>query len=184
MNFSQSTRKETISLQRDVEGLTIPNGHPLWLHAGTSVQLTQSLGTSFTIYTDGHLIRIYGHDADALGKNQPIPFEWPMRTEDLTAEMIVAALRNVYDPEIPVNIVDLGLIYDCNISLRDHGVFVNIVMTLTAPACGMGPILAQDVEKIAKSAPGVADVHIDVVFDPPWSYEMMSDRARIELGLI
>jgi probable FeS assembly SUF system protein SufT len=174
---------ENITLSRDVEGLIIPSGSPIWMKAGTDVQLTQALGSSFTIFTEGQLVRLYGKDADAISKPQPASFKVPPG-QVLTPEMMVTALRSVFDPEIPVNIVDLGLIYDCHLEQMEAGVKAWIVMTLTAPACGMGPILAQDVESIAKQFDDVIDVHIDVVFDPPWSHDMMTQAAKLELGLL
>ena len=174
---------EAIKLARDVEGLLIPAGSPIWLTQGTSVQLTQALGSSFTVFTDGQLVRIYGSDADAISKEFPPSFQIPPG-QSISPELVVSALRGVFDPEIPVNIVDLGLLYDCHLEAVEKGFKVWIVMTLTAPACGMGPILAQDVERIARQFEGVADVHIDVVFDPPWSHDMMTPAAKLELGLL
>jgi len=176
------SRHESITLSRDVEGLLIPSGSPIWLTSGTAVQLTQALGSSFTIFTEGHLVRLYGTDADAISRSFPPSVSVPPG-QNLSPECVVHALRGVFDPEIPVNIVDLGLLYDCHLEVLEQGIKIWIVMTLTAPACGMGPILAQDVERIARQFPGVVDVHIDVVFDPPWSHDMMSPAAKLELGL-
>ncbi len=177
------TKYESLSLTRDVEGLLIPSGAPIWLNAGTQVQLTQALGSSFTVFASGHLVRLYGSDADAISKEPPAVFTLP-EGQILSPEFVVSALRSVFDPEIPVNIVDLGLIYDCHLESIEQGTKIWVVMTLTAPACGMGPILAQDVERIARTFPGVADVHVDVVFDPPWSHDMMTPAAKLELGLL
>ncbi len=177
------SKYENLTLTRDVEGLLIPSGSPIWLHAGTQVQLTQALGSSFSIFTAGHLVRLYGKDADAIGKIAPSLFSLPPG-QPLSPEFVVSALRSVFDPEIPVNIVDLGLVYDCHLESLPDGIKIWVIMTLTAPACGMGPILAQDVERIAGMFPGVIDVHVDVVFDPPWSHDMMTLAAKLELGLL
>jgi probable FeS assembly SUF system protein SufT len=174
---------EMLTLTRDVEGLLIPSGTPMWLHTGTQVQLTQALGSSFTVFASGHLVRLYGQDADAIGKTSPTVFTLPPG-QLLSPEFVVRALRSIFDPEIPVNIVDLGLVYDCHLEPTLEGMKVQIIMTLTAPACGMGPILAQDVERIARTFPAVVDVHVDVVFDPPWSHDMMTPAAKLELGLL
>ncbi len=178
-----ASKCENITLTRDVEGLLIPSGSPIWLNAGTQVQLTQALGSSFTVFAAHHLVRLYGKDADAISKEIPATFTIPPG-QLLSPEFVVSALRSVFDPEIPVNIVDLGLIYDCHLEQLENGTKIWIVMTLTAPACGMGPILAQDVERIARTFPGIQDVHIDVVFDPPWSHDMMTPAAKLELGLL
>jgi probable FeS assembly SUF system protein SufT len=172
-----------VTLSRDVEGLLIPAGTPIVLPEGMSVQITQALGHSLTLFVNGNLVRLYGHDADAVG----IVLSNEVQHDDqatLTEAHVMTALRQVFDPEIPVNIVDLGLIYDCLIEERELGFFVNIKMTLTAPGCGMGPILAQDVERVCKSFKGVYDAHIDVLFDPPWTHDMMSEAAKLQLGLI
>lgn len=174
---------ETIILTRDVQGLLIPAGTPIIILSGESVQLMQALGSSFTIFTGGNLIRLYGKDADAISKPQPKAFKIP-DGQALSPEIMVAAFRSVFDPEIPVNIVDMGLIYDCHLEAVEGGVKAWVVMTLTAPACGMGPILAQDVESIARQFETVVDVHIDVVFDPPWTHDMMTLAAKLELGLL
>lgn len=169
------------TLQRDVEGLLIPAGTPLLLPQGLSVRVTQHLGNSLTIYVNGNLVRLYGQDADALGRDVAPPLE-STHQGPLTEKDVMMALKQIYDPEIPVNIVDLGLIYNCAITSSDKGDFVHITMTLTSAGCGMGPILAQDVERSCLSFPSVYDAHIDVVFDPAWSQEMMSEAAKLELG--
>ena len=168
-------------LKRDVEGLLIPAGTPLLLPEGLSVRVTQELGNSLTIYVNGNLVRLYGDDADALGRELPqqasINHQGPLTDKD-----VVQALKQIYDPEIPVNIVDLGLIYDCVIKSDEKGDFVHVTMTLTSAGCGMGPILAQDVERTCLSFPSVHDAHIDVVFDPAWSQDMMTEAAKLDLG--
>ncbi len=172
-----------VELSRDVEGLLIPAGTPILLPAGMFVRITQSMGHSITVFVNGNLIRLYSKDADAVGKTPP-SISMGNFEGRLTEGVVMDALRNIYDPEIPVNIVDLGLIYDCILSENEKGIFINVTMTLTAPGCGMGPVLAQDVEAVCKSFPNVYDAHIDVVFDPPWTHDMMTDAAKLQLGLI
>lgn len=169
------------TLQRDVEGLLIPAGTPIILPQGLTVRVTQHLGNSLTVYVNGNLVRLYGQDADALSR-QVMPCKEREHEGPLTEKDVILALKEIYDPEIPVNIVDLGLIYNCEISSSDKGDFIHITMTLTSAGCGMGPILAQDVERTCLNFPSVYDAHIDVVFDPPWSQAMMSEAAKLELG--
>jgi len=175
-------------LQRDCDAVLIPAGTKVKLIAGEPVTITQQLGGSFTVYINGNLARIDARDADALGKTGPQNFQ-PSETAvthgPVDEEAIWEKLRTCYDPEIPVNIVDLGLIYDLQIlSLPNGDNRVEIKMTLTAPGCGMGPILQQDVENKLLSIPGVSEAAVFLVWDPPWSREMMSEAALLELGLM
>jgi probable FeS assembly SUF system protein SufT len=177
---------EPFSLERYVSAVIIPAGEPLTLRAGISGFITQALGGSFTVYVEGNLFHIAGTDADALGK-EPVPA--PAIPENATDEDIEAViwtqLRTCYDPEIPINIVDLGLIYRCDISsLADGQRSVSVDMTLTAPGCGMGPILLQDAQEKIAVIPTVADVKVELVFDPPWNQSMMSDEARLQTGMM
>jgi probable FeS assembly SUF system protein SufT len=167
-------------VRRECQAIRIPEGTPAMLSSGTRVRITQSLGGSYTVATErGYLFRIEARDADALGKE---PGEGIALPGDASLEeRIWAHLRTCYDPEIPINVVDLGLIYSCE--LLDEGRRVEIKMTLTAPGCGMGPILAQDVRQRIESLPEVETAEIEVVFDPPWNQNMMSEAARLELGL-
>ena len=179
--------RESIVLHRDVNTVQIPDGSPLVLDRGHIVTLFQSLGGNFTVTTErGHMVRIAGEDADALGKEPPSLSHLETGTEAEAVEKNCwEVMRTVFDPEIPVNIVDLGLVYLCQVTpLPEGGNAVYIVMTLTAPGCGMGPILQNDVESGIKGLPGVAKVNVDVVFDPPWSREMMSEVAKLQLGMI
>jgi probable FeS assembly SUF system protein SufT len=174
---------ETVTLKRDCTGIAIPAGTPVTLPAGSQVVIKQALGGDFTVRTDcGDLVRIIREDADALGKpvtESPAPVEGP-----LNEEMVWQQLRTIFDPELPASIVDLGLVYECRVkSLPEGGQGVGIKMTLTAPGCGMGDVLKQDVERKVSSLPGVEKVNVDIVFDPPWSPARMSDAARLELGL-
>jgi probable FeS assembly SUF system protein SufT len=177
---------EPFTIERDVTALIIPVGEPVTLRTGTSGFITQALGGSFTVYVEGNLFRIAGADADALGKEPVPPPAIPdnATNEDIEA-VIWAQLKTCYDPEIPVNIVDLGLIYRCDIDSRPDGQrSVNVDMTLTAPGCGMGEILVQDAQEKIAVIPTIADVRVDLVFDPPWNQSMMSDEARLQTGLM
>lgn len=177
---------EPFSLSRDVTAVIIPVGQALILREGTSGFITQALGGSFTVYVEGNLFRIAGSDADALGKEPVTPPVIPDNATDADIETVIwAQLRTVYDPEIPINIVDLGLIYRCDITTMPNGQrSVSVDMTLTAPGCGMGPVLLQDAQEKIAIIPTVDDVHVDLVFDPPWNQSMMSDEARLQTGLM
>ena len=177
---------EPFVVTRDVKAVIIPAGEVLQLREGTSGFITQSLGGSFTIYIEGNLFRISGSDADALGKEIEPPPEIPKDATDKDIEDIVwSQLRTCYDPEIPINIVDLGLIYRCDIkTLENNKRSVSIDMTLTAIGCGMGEILVEGAWDIVAIIPAIKDVEVELVFDPPWSQEMMSDEARLQTGMM
>ncbi len=147
--------------------------------------ITQALGGSFTIYVDGNLFRIRGTDADAIGKEPPAALELPEDAGDADVEKLVwQQLRTCFDPEIPINIVELGLVYDCDLEhLEDGRRKVSVRMTLTAPGCGMGEILVDDVRTKLEMVPTVAEADVDLVFDPPWNQTMMSEAARLETGM-
>jgi probable FeS assembly SUF system protein SufT len=178
--------REARTLSRDVEVAAIPYGDRLTLTMGTTVFITQALGGSFTAMTDhGYLVRIEGKDADAIGE-KPVQ---AMTAEDTkgrsTQELAWDQLKTCFDPEIPVNIVDLGLVYKCEAQPLDGGgERVHVEFTLTAPGCGMGDFLRQDVEQKLLAIPGVAGADVQVVLDPPWDQSMMSDVARLQLGLM
>ncbi len=182
--FGQSS--EPITLARDVKAVIIPAGDELTLREGTMGFLTQALGGSFTLYVEGSLFRIAGTDADALGKEPTLPPEVPADPTDADIETVIwQQLKTCYDPEIPVNIVDLGLIYRCEVdALGDGQRSVAVDMTLTAPGCGMGEILVQDAQEKIGVIPTVANVNVQLVFDPPWNQSMMSDEARLQTGLM
>ena len=182
--FSQDS--EPVVLKRDVKAIVVPAGMEIDLHKNALVYITQSMGGSFTIYHEGNLFRIAGSDADALGKDTVPPPVLPADATDEEFEKIVwDQLRSCYDPEIPVNIVDLGLIYDCVIDRNDSGTRdVKVIMTLTAPGCGMGDILVEDVRDKVSLIPTVTNTEVELVFDPPWNREMLSEAARLELGVI
>jgi len=177
---------EPVTLERDVKATIIPAGDELLLRQGTSGFITQALGGSFTVYVEGNLFRIAGADADALGKEPTPPPAVPDDPTDADIETVIwDQLRTCYDPEIPVNIVDLGLIYRCEVtSLVTGERSVDVDMTLTAPGCGMGEILVQDAQEKIAVIPTVADVRVQLVFDPPWNQSMMSDEARLQTGLM
>ena len=177
---------EPVTLERDVKSTVIPAGDELLLRQGTSVFITQALGGSFTVYVEGNLFRIAGADADALGKEPTPPPAVPDNPTDADIETVIwDQLKTCYDPEIPVNIVDLGLIYRCQVTPLGNGErSVDVDMTLTAPGCGMGEILVQDAQEKIAVIPTVADVRVQLVFDPPWNQGMMSDAARLQTGLM
>ncbi|MDF9391933.1 MULTISPECIES: putative Fe-S cluster assembly protein SufT [Methylococcus] len=179
--------REDIVLRRDVNAVQIPDGTPCVLPQGQVVSLFQSLGGNFTVTTErGYMARIAGADADALGKEPPVmPGISPDADAESVEKNVWEVLRTVYDPEIPVNIVDLGLVYACRVIPDGSGGFkVEIVMTLTAPGCGMGPVLQSDVEYLVKNLPAVTAVEVSVVFDPPWGRDMMSEAAKLQLGML
>lgn len=178
--------RETIELERDVRAVLIPDGTPIELSKGSKVTVQQSLGGTWTVSTDiGFLARIDGKDADALGFEPPASTVDPARTDRESVETAVwDALRTCYDPEIPVNIVELGLVYECKVEPAGEGKnTVSIRMTLTAPGCGMGPVLQADVQNKVSALPGVETATVEVVFDPPWSPERMSEAAKLQLGM-
>ena len=176
---------EPFILTRDVETVIIPAGEVLQLREGTSGFITQSLGGSFTIYIEGNLFRIAGKDADAIGKEVEPPPEIALNATDQDIiEVIWSQLRTCYDPEIPINIVELGLIYECGITpLGADGNQVDITMTLTSPGCGMGDYLADDVRTKILALPNVTEVSVNLTFEPPWNYDMMSEAAKLETGM-
>ncbi len=177
---------EPFTLSRDVRAVIIPAGEELLLRTGTTGFITQALGGSFTVYVEGNLFRIAGIDADALGKEPVAPPSVPENASDADIEAVVwEQLKTCYDPEIPINIVDLGLVYRCDIRPLGNGErSVSIDMTLTAPGCGMGDILVADAREKIALIPTIADVRVELVFDPPWNQTMMSDEARLQTGLM
>jgi len=175
---------EIVVLNRDTMALLVPAGAPLMLPKGTEVKITQSLGSSFTVNVYGNLARIDAKDADALGREIHDPLD-DLPENASVRDKVWAQLHSVYDPEIPVNIVDLGLVYDCEIEkLKDKTHVVKVIMTLTAPGCGMGPVIAEDAKRKLLSIPEINDANIEIVFDPPWDRDMMSDVAKLQLGMI
>jgi probable FeS assembly SUF system protein SufT len=180
-----STRKYA-TLSRDIEVSEIPSGNRGQLTAGTSLTILQSLGGSFTAMTMmGYMVRIEGKDADAIGEEPPAVPAAADTAGKSTIDLAWDQLRTCFDPEIPVNIVDLGLVYKCDLTpLGDDGQKATVEFTLTAPGCGMGDFLRQDVVQKLLSVPGIRDVDAQVVFDPQWNQSMMSDAARLQLGMM
>jgi probable FeS assembly SUF system protein SufT len=182
--------QEYAVVSRECKGIQIPEGNPVLLSPGTRVRITQSLGGSYTVVTErGAMLRIDERNADAIGKGGEGALAMP---PDLAAgsleDQVWGALKTCFDPEIPVNIVDLGLVYSCDVVPAPDGGGdgknrVDIKMTLTAPGCGMGPVLAQDVKQKVESLPGVVEADVQIVFDPQWNQNMMSEAARLQLGL-
>ena len=177
--------RETVLLRRPVRVERVPDGTPLELASGTWAQVTQALGSSFTLVADGQLVRLQGRDADAIGREPPkapvIPVD--VAVDDIR-DLVWQTLKTCYDPEIPVDIVELGLVYGCEVTPVDEAqVRVVIQLTLTAPGCGMGEILAEEVADKVLALPRVAEVTVDFVFDPPWDRARMSEAALLTLGL-
>jgi probable FeS assembly SUF system protein SufT len=167
--------------RRDCPARLVPVGTSITIPKDSFITVTQALGGSYTVVVNGNMARIDGTDADALGF-EPLELRFdPPGDARISREQVDQALRTIYDPEIPVDIVALGLIYDVAID-QDAGT-VSIRMTLTAPGCGMGPVLVGDVKYRVGKVPNVKQVEVELVFDPPWSREMMSDEARLETGL-
>jgi probable FeS assembly SUF system protein SufT len=178
---------QTIALARDVQAAMIPIGSLVTLQKGELACITQSLGGAYTVIVNGNLFRIEGKDADALGMAvaTKAPGTGAAVTQEQLEKQIWTQLRDCYDPEIPVNIVDLGLIYDCHLTpLAPASYRVDVKMTLTAPGCGMGPMLAQDVQNRLLGLEGVEDVSVELVWDPPWNQAMISEAAKLQLGLM
>ncbi|EQD38740.1 FeS assembly SUF system protein SufT [mine drainage metagenome] len=182
-----SPSSEPFTLQRDCPAVHVPHGAAVTLPAGQTGYITQALGASFTVVVDYNLFRIAGKDADALGKTPPPPIEVPAGAGDADIERLVwDQLRTCFDPEIPVNVVELGLVYDVSLTPLpdDAGRKVAVRMTLTAPGCGMGDILVDDVRSKLELIPTVRETDVELVFDPPWNHSMMSDAARLETGML
>ena len=180
-----SRSSEPVRFERDCPAVLVPQGDAVTLPAGTAGYITQALGGSFTVFVDGNLFRLAGADADAIGKVAPPPLELPEGAGDAEVEkMVWDQLRTCFDPEIPVNIDDLGLVYDCDLGRDADGErTVAIRMTLTAPGCGMGDILVEDVRTKVEAVPTIVEADVELVFDPPWNQTMMSDAARLETGM-
>ncbi len=181
--------REEVVVSRNAEAVMIPSGERVLVPQGARATITQSLGGTYTLITDrGLMVRISGKEVEAIGK-EPVETPQLAENEEVTPEKIEQlvwdALKTCYDPEIPVNIVDLGLVYLCEVqNAGGGGTDVKIKMTLTAPGCGMGPVLAGDVKNKVESIPGVRNADVEVVFDPVWDRSMMSDAAKLQLGMM
>ena len=176
---------ELITVQRDCEAILIPSGDPIKLIKGTHVRITQALGGDFTLFVNGNLVKISGKDGDAIGKKTIKESKVKSNESKIINEDVIwEQLRTVYDPEIPVNIVELGLVYDLKILKKDEGYDIQVKMTLTAPGCGMGPVIAQDAEMKIKNLAGVLNVLVEIVWEPIWDRDMMTDEAKLQLGIM
>ncbi len=177
-------KSDSIEVKRDCEATLIPSGAKVSVKQGSFVMVTQALGNSYTVYVNGNLVRIAGKDGDALGLvilDEPDINELPGTLE----EKIETQLKTCFDPEIPVNIVDLGLIYERQlVPLGKNAFGVEIKMTLTAAGCGMGPVLVNDIQEKLRAIKEISEVKVDLVFDPPWDREKMTEVARLQLGLL
>ena len=180
-----SHTSQPCTFERDCEVVMIPVGDVVTMPAGTVGYITQALGGSFTVFVDGNLFRVAGVDADAIGKEPVMPPSLPENaTEEDIERLLWDQMKTVYDPEIPVNIVDLGLIYRCEINQDENGgLAIDVEMTLTAPGCGMGDILVDDVRSKLELVPTVNRVNVELTFEPPWNHSMMSEVARLETGM-
>ena len=175
---------EPVALVTDCYATVIPSGLPILLVAGSKVEIIQDLGGTYTVQYQGQWVRIAAQDAAALGEAYVKPGVETTWDENTTLEQKVwSLLKTCYDPEIPVDIVELGLIYSCQLFEVDSGFRVHIMMTLTAPGCGMGPVLMEDIKQKLHNLTDVRDVQLEWVFDPPWTQSMMSDAAKLKLGL-
>lgn len=175
------SERRMVVAQEDCPARRVPDGTPLVIPKDTFVTITQSLGGNYTLTYHGQMVRVDGTDADKLGLEAEV-LEFPAPTDDkISEDQVWQALKTIYDPEIPVDLVNLGLIYSVNIDQQNKT--VNIRMTLTAPACGMGPVLVGDVEYRVRKVPNVKAVKVDLVFDPPWARHMMSDEAQLATGM-
>jgi probable FeS assembly SUF system protein SufT len=181
----RSHENEPFVVHREVRAVAVPAGVEVKLRPGQAGYITQALGGSFTVYVEGNLFRVAGEDADAIGKEVVKPPELPPNaTTDDVRSLVWQQLRTCYDPEIPINIVDLGLVYECDVSEADDGTrSVSIKMTLTAPGCGMGEVLVEDVRDKVERIPTVRQALVELVFDPPWNQTMMSEAARLQTGM-
>ena len=181
-----SRSSEPVRFERDCAAVLVPQGDVVSLPAGSVGYVTQALGGSYTVFVEGNLFRIAGADADAIGKEPPEPLELPPGANDEAVEQLVwKQLRTCFDPEIPINVVDLGRVYGASVLPRADGQrMVEIKMTLTAPGCGMGEILVEDVRSKLELIPTVAEADVELVFDPPWNRNMMSEAARLETGML
>jgi probable FeS assembly SUF system protein SufT len=181
--FSQTS--QPCQFERDCDVVMIPSGDEVRMPAGTVGYITQALGGSFTVFVDGNLFRVAGVDADAIGKEPVQPPKLADNASDDDVEKLVwNQMKTCYDPEIPVNIVDLGLIYDCTLTNGENGSrIVSVTMTLTAPGCGMGDILVDDVRSKIALIPTISEVQVELTFEPLWNHQMMSEVARLETGI-
>tara|TARA_E500000075_G_C6898207_1_gene273024 strand:- start:290 stop:829 length:540 start_codon:yes stop_codon:yes gene_type:complete len=178
MNIANS---ESIRLLRDVDAYMVPSGDEVRLLAGNLVKVTQALGGNYTVIINGNMVQIRSENADALGVD--VPEENSYEPSGDIEKQIWDQLKTCYDPEIPVDIVELGLIYDLSIENGKSGREVSIKMTLTAPGCGMGPVIADEVDRKINGLEGIDNVSVELVWEPMWTRDMMSEAAQLELGM-
>jgi len=178
---------QMITTIRDIDAILIPLGTPVIIPEGAQVAITQELGGTYTVSVNGNLARVEGKDADALGLDEKqvdaVEKEVKIAHGPVDEALVWEALKTCFDPEIPVNIVDLGLVYDVHAVDSDDGNAVEITMTLTAPGCGMGPFIVDDVRAKTLEVENVTEVNVDLVFEPAWDRAMMSDEAKLQLGM-
>lgn len=179
------TENAPFVINREVKAVIVPAGQEVNLKVGQAGYITQALGGSFTLYIDGNLFRLSGADADAIGQEAvPAPELPPDAREEDVKKLAWEQMRTCYDPEIPINIVDLGLVYGCEVTANADGTrSVEVQITLTAPGCGMGDILVDDVRDKISRIPTVREVKVDLTFDPPWNQSMMTEAARLQTGM-
>jgi probable FeS assembly SUF system protein SufT len=176
---------EPFVVNREVRAVMVPAGVEVKLKPGQAGYITQALGGSFTVYLEGNLLRIAGEDADAIGKESvKAPELPPNATEEDVRKLAWDQMRTCYDPEIPINIVELGLVYECEVQPNEDGTrTVEVSLTLTAPGCGMGDVLVEDVKDKVLRIPTVREARVELTFDPPWNQSMMSEAARLQTGM-
>ncbi|HZO22107.1 MAG TPA: putative Fe-S cluster assembly protein SufT [Steroidobacteraceae bacterium] len=181
----RSHENEPFVVNREVPAVIVPAGVEVKLRPGQAGYITQALGGSFTVYIDGNLLRISGEHADAIGKEVvKAPELPPNATEEDVKNLAWEQMKTCFDPEIPINIVDLGLVYECIVTANPDGTrCVEITMTLTAPGCGMGEVLVEDVKEKVERIPTVSTANVELTFDPPWNQSMMSEAARLQTGM-
>jgi probable FeS assembly SUF system protein SufT len=177
--------QKEVTTTREIEAKEIPSGMRITIPEGTPLTLTQSLGGNFTVLTPyGYMARVEGRDGDAIGE-EPVALDAEASAGKSVDELCWDQLKTCYDPEIPVNIVDLGLVYKCEVTPHpEGGSRVEVRFTLTAPGCGMGDVLREDIKGKLLEVPGVKEAEVQVLFDPPWNMSMMSDAAKLQLGML
>ncbi|MCV2402581.1 putative Fe-S cluster assembly protein SufT [Marinomonas sp. C2222] len=173
--------QKMVVTQRDCPARRVPNGVPAIIPEGQFITINQSLGGNYTVTWQGNMLRIDGTDAEAIGQQPEVLDFADLGSENISEDQVWQALDSVFDPEIPISLVSLGLVYKVSLNQEEKSVFIQ--MTLTAPGCGMGPVLVSDVEYRVAKVPNVENVNVELVFDPPWSREMMSEEAQLEAGL-
>jgi probable FeS assembly SUF system protein SufT len=173
--------QKMVVTQRECPARRVPSGEPTTIPEGQFITINQALGGNYTVTFQGNMLRIDGTDADAIGQEPEVLSFSDDGSGQIVEDQVWQALDSVYDPEIPISLVSLGLVYNVTVDQAEKQVAIQ--MTLTAPGCGMGPVLVSDVKYRVAKVPNVADVHVELVFDPPWSREMMSEEAQLEAGL-